>query len=232
MGFFSWLKELLDPQPRFLLGSYNPPSYYHPKSNEDADVAPPAYTAPLVEPSGHTRITFQGTPGFPTEPVTGPPPFSDLDGISPVFFGSAHFNDTSIHPCKIVPALSPSPCRVPYGGKEYHHDGAYSLLPFNPETMELVPSTGGRIPKGRRPIVGGHEKNEKIKLYHAVANVPVRGGIVRVPGKTAPHLSGCNFAWGGTERVFQSNYEILCWRGNAKSDTLQKSSSDSDSWKR
>ncbi|GAW04013.1 hypothetical protein LENED_005776 [Lentinula edodes] len=75
--------------------------------------------------------------------------------------------------------------------------------------MELIPTSGGRIPNGRMPIVGGHERDHNVKLYHAVATVYARGGIVRVPGKTAPHLSGCNFAWGGIERVFRSNYEIL-----------------------
>lgn len=54
--------------------------------------------------------------------------------------------------------------------------------------MELIPTSGGRIPNGRMPIVGGHERDHNVKLYHAVASVYARGGIVRVPGKTAPHL--------------------------------------------
>ncbi|KAJ3905263.1 hypothetical protein F5879DRAFT_951547 [Lentinula edodes] len=218
MGFLGWLKGLLDPVPVDL---HHPSSYQY-EGNTDVDVAPPAYAAPAFELFGHeSRITFQGTPGFPTELVTGSPPCFDLDGASPVFFGSAHFADSSIHPCKIAPALNPSACRVPYGGKEHHHDGPYALLPFDPETMELIPTSGGRIPNGRMPIVGGHERDHNVKLYHAVATVYARGGIVRVPGKTAPHLSGCNFAWGGIERVFRSNYEILCWKeGHSDNDNL------------
>ncbi|KAJ3724136.1 hypothetical protein DFJ43DRAFT_1091139 [Lentinula guzmanii] len=238
MGLFSWLRDLLDPNfdnPR----PHQQPSYLQTENNADAEVAPPAYTAAPIESFGQPRITFQGTPGLPAELATGSPPCFDLDGISPVFFGSAHFADSSIHPCKIVPALSPSVCRVPYGGKEHHHDKAYTLLPYNPETMELVPTSGGRIPTGKRPIVGGHEKDKNIKLFHAVANVSVRGRIVRVPGKTAPHLSGCNFAWGGIERVFQSNYEILCWKeGYSENVNLAAGKYEaspkytSDSWKR
>ncbi|KAJ3840453.1 hypothetical protein EV361DRAFT_799301 [Lentinula raphanica] len=198
--------DLFDPAPSSSTAHRQP---HRIENSSDPESAPPAYSATPMESLGDTRVTFQGMPGFPTEFVTGPPPCRDLDGISPVFFGSAHFDDSSVHPCKIAPGLSPSPCRVPYGSKEHHHNGPYTLLPFNPETMELVPTSGGRIPTGRRPIVGGHERDKDVKLYHAVALVSGRSGIVRVPGKTAPHLSGCNFAWGGIERVFQHNYEIL-----------------------
>jgi len=136
---------------------------------------------------------------------TGRPPLHDADGVSPVFFGSAIF-DNSVHPCKVVPALDPK-CMVPYGGKEHHHHGRFDLLPFDPNTMELIYVSHGHIPAGRRPIEGGYEDNGN-KLYHGVATV----NGVRVPGKTAPHLGGCNVSFGGGEHNIQDNYEILCWR--------------------
>ena len=114
---------------------------------------------------------------------------------------------------------------VPYSGQEYAHHGRYDLLPFDPSTMELVPTSRGEIPAGRRPIEGGYEENGA-KLYHAVANV--QG--VKVPGKTGQHLcvrfyhfmmyilhdlifyipnsGGCNVSFGGSEIAIE-HYELL-----------------------
>ncbi|KAF9071812.1 hypothetical protein BDP27DRAFT_1262045 [Rhodocollybia butyracea] len=226
MGLLGWFRNLFEPQPHNRNSSTQrstqqwSPSHLptHTTDNmymkyDDTPPAPPAYSTvvPAGPSAGPSRITFQESPSFPSQSITGPAPCFDLDG-SPVFFGSAHFPDSSIHPCKIAPALGPSSCRVPYGGGERHHAGPYTLLPFDPETMELVPTSGGKIPEGRRPVEGGHEKDKNVKLYHAVANVTMLGKVVKVPGKTAPHLFGCNFAWGGAERVFRANYEILCWK--------------------
>jgi hypothetical protein len=49
--------------------------------------------------------------------------------------------------------------------------------------MEWVPTSGGRLPQGRRPVEGGYEQNGG-QLYHAYANI--QG--VNVPGKTGEHL--------------------------------------------
>ena len=87
-----------------------------------------------------------------------------------------------MHPCKIAPRLS-NPCRVPYGGQEWEHKGRYDLLPFNPSMMEIVPTSGGHIPPGRRPVEGGYEEDGR-KLYHALAIIDG----VQVPGKCAEHL--------------------------------------------
>ena len=76
-----------------------------------------------------------------------------------------------------------SKCRVPYGGTEWEHHGRYDLLPFRPDTMELVPASDGKVPYGRRPVEGGYEENGA-KLYHALAVV----SGVKVPGKTGEHL--------------------------------------------
>ena len=107
----------------------------------------------------------------------------DADGVSQVFVGSAIFED-SVHPCKIVPSISPS-CRVPYGGTEREHHGRYDLLPVTPD-MEWIPTKEGRIPEGRRPIEGGYE-SDGVTLYHALGNIDG----VSVPGKTGEHLVRC-----------------------------------------
>jgi hypothetical protein len=89
--------------------------------------------------------------------------------------------DGTVQPCKIAPALNP-PCRVPYAGVETEHNGRYDLLPFDPNSMELVRATSGQLPK-KRLVEGGYESNGA-KLYHAIA---VIDGL-RVPGKTGEHL--------------------------------------------
>ncbi|KAJ4476229.1 hypothetical protein J3R30DRAFT_415986 [Lentinula aciculospora] len=162
--------------------------------------SPPDYHAPPPIPSSGYRIRLNENSLFPT--VT--PPFNDADG-SPVFIGSAIFPD-SVHPCKIVPALD-TKCMVPHGGREHHHHGPYDLLPFDPQTMEFVRTSRGEVPPGRRPVEGGYEDNGN-KLYHGIATV----SGVSVPGKTGPHLGGCNVSFAGGEHIIHENYDILCWR--------------------
>ena len=151
---------------------------------------PPGYTPPAglppqrqVPPSGY-RLPL-GRPGlaFPGLDQTREAPFTDRDGKSPVFLGSAIMEDgEGVHPCKIAPNL-PTPCRVPFGGREREHHGRYDLLPFVPELMEFVLTEHGRVPPGRRPVKGGFEKSGQ-ELYHAVAVI----NGVKVPGKTGAHL--------------------------------------------
>ena len=166
--------------------SFPIPEYHEP---------PPSYTPPAaalpqphhqqqqqVPPSGY-RVPL-GTPGqpFPGIDKTREAPFTDADGKSPVFLGSAIMEDGSVHPCKVAPKL-PSPCRVPFGGGEREHRGRYDLLPFVPELMEFVLTSRGQVPPGRRPVKGGFEKSGQ-ELYHAVATI----NGVRIPGKTGAHL--------------------------------------------
>lgn len=149
-------------------------------SKEDPSLPPPPYTPARPPPSGY-RIALDGSSSFPKQAFTKDAPCLDTGGTAPVFLGSAIFNN-SVHPCKIVPHLTPH-CRVPYGGSEVEHPGRYDLLPFDPETMEWVPSSLGRIPSHRRPVQGGYEENGA-RLYHALATVR----DVKVPGKTGEHL--------------------------------------------
>ena len=133
----------------------------------------------LPPPSGF-RIPLGAKAEFPPSYQVGSPACMDADGVSPVFVGSAIFDD-SVHPCKIAPSVNP-PCRVPYGGTEFEHKGRYDLLPITPD-MEWVPTKDGEVPSGRRPIEGGYESNGG-KLYHALGNI----NGVDVPGKTGKHL--------------------------------------------
>ncbi|KAG1717631.1 uncharacterized protein EDB91DRAFT_1198784 [Suillus paluster] len=170
---------------------------------------PPPYPTPMTPtprppPSG-IRIPLQLNSRIPDLRSTRAPPCYDGDGVSPVFIGSAIFQ-SSVHPCKIAPHL-PFPCRVPYAGTEVEHQGRYDLLPFDPDAMEWVCTSLGRIPQGRYPVAGGYEE-DGTNLYHARARV----GQTWVPGKTGEHLGGCNVAYGGQEHVVSTSYEILCWR--------------------
>ena len=133
----------------------------------------------LPPPSGF-RIPIASNAEFPPLNQVGPPPCVDANGVSPVYVGSAIFDD-SVHPCKIAPSVHP-PCRVPYGGTERAHHGRYDLLPITPD-MEWVPTRNGEVPPGRRPVEGGYESDGE-KLYHALGNIDG----VNVPGKTGKHL--------------------------------------------
>lgn len=154
-------------------------STHHSSAPGQPSPTSPTHPQGTPPPSGF-RVPLTTTGAFPLNHA-GQPVSHDADGQSPIFLGSALF-EKSVHPCKIAPALIP-PCRVPYGGQETEHQGRYDLLPFDPNTMEWVPTSQGRIPPGRRPVEGGYEDYGS-KLYHGIGVV---GGI-KVPGKTGEHL--------------------------------------------
>ena len=148
---------------------------------------PPSYTpstivpVPQVPPSGYRIPLSLPGPPFPGVERTREAPFTDADGKSPVFIGSA-IMQYSVHPCKIAPNQAHH-CYVSYGGEEVLHRGRYDLLPFVPEQMEFVPTSHGRVPPGRTPVKGGFE-HDGAELYHAVAVIDG----VKVPGKTGINL--------------------------------------------
>lgn len=193
---------------------------------------PAVLPVPQVPPSGY-RVPLSSMPGgppskFPGVERTRAAPFTDVDGKSRVFVGSA-IMEYSVHPCKITPDKEHH-CEVSYGGSEVQHNGRYDLLPFVPEHMEFVKTSHGRVPYGRRPVKGGFENDGK-ELYHAVAVIDG----VRVPGKTGAHLvrpwhfpvavvcmwkvglmshliscqGAANVPYGGKEYVVRDDYEIL-----------------------
>jgi Protein of unknown function (DUF3421) len=177
------------PLPLPLSPPHDPPPTYVPSTSTTTtskSFATPTLNVDQVPPSGfRIPLSTQGSE-FPSIDKTRAAPFTDGDGRSPVFIGSA-LMQYSVHPCKVAPHLAPpSACRVPYGGLEHAHHGRYDLLPFIPERMEFVQTSHGRIPPARRPVKGGFENNGA-ELYHAAAIIDG----VRVPGKTGVHLV-CN----------------------------------------
>ncbi|KAK2467365.1 hypothetical protein APHAL10511_000600 [Amanita phalloides] len=174
-------------------------------SNGSQDKPPPSYHQNFPPTSGN-RIGLSATSPFPGPPEACAPPCIEPDG-SYVYFGSALF-ERSIFPCKIRVrhGARPEPI-VSYGGHEHPHPGRYDLLPFAPDQMELVPTSRGRIPHGRRPVDGGYEEGGR-KLYHAIGIV----NGVRVPGKTGEHLGCCYVGHAGIEHAIYDDYDILCWR--------------------
>ena len=99
---------------------------------------------------------------------------------NPVFFASAEING-SIVPGKFSEEWD-VPFRVAYGHEE-HSLTSGTILKFDSELIELVETSGGDIPEGRIPVVGGREPDGTV-LYHAVAEVQ---GL-RIPGKAGKHL--------------------------------------------
>jgi hypothetical protein len=169
--------------------SYSPPSTSISTVQPVPQVPPSGYRIPLGMPAGpSSHSSFP--PSFPGIERTREAPFSDADGKSPVFIGSALMQD-SVHPCKIVPNMQNEPCHVSYGGREVAHEGRYDLLPFVPALMEFVPTSNGHVPHGRRPVKGGFEQNGT-ELFHAVAVIDG----VKVPGKTGIHLVRARFFFG------------------------------------
>jgi hypothetical protein len=160
-----------------------PPSYSPPSTSTSTSNVQPVQSVPQVPPSGYRiPLGVPSTPSFPGIERTREAPFTDADGKSPVFIGSALMQD-SVHPCKIVPGMQNQACRVAFGGSEVAHEGRYDLLPFVPALMEFVPAANGHVPHGRKPVRGGFEQNG-VELYHAVAVIDG----VKVPGKTGTHL--------------------------------------------
>ena len=171
-----------------------PPSYSPPSTSTSTSAVQPVpqgppsgYRIPLGMPAVPPSSPSSSYPSFPGIEKTREAPFTDSDGRSPVFIGSALMQD-SVHPCKIVPSFRNEPCRVSYGGREIAHEGRYDLLPFVPALMEFVPTSNGHVPHGRMPVKGGFEQNGS-ELYHAVAVIDG----VKVPGKTGIHLVRATF---------------------------------------
>jgi len=184
---------------------HEPPPSYTLSSTSTTRTMTAVLPVPQVPPSGYRVPLSMPGPPFPGVERTRAAPFTDADGKSRVFVGSA-LMEYSVHPCKITPDKDHH-CHVSYGGSEMQHNGRYDLLPFVPEHMEFVKTSHGRVPYGRRPVKGGFENDGK-ELYHAVAVIDG----VKVPGKTGAHLGAANVPYDGKEYVVRDDYEILCWK--------------------
>ncbi|KIJ64772.1 hypothetical protein HYDPIDRAFT_51951, partial [Hydnomerulius pinastri MD-312] len=126
------------------------------------------------------RIQIDRKSPLPDTSRYGLPPCFDAEG-NPVFFGSACVNK-SIQPCKVTLKNNNLICSIPHGLVEYVQKGPFTVLPFA-DNMILVPTSGGRIPPGCRPVVGGADEKGR-PLHHAIACVRQE----RIPGRTSQHL--------------------------------------------
>ncbi|KAK0485416.1 hypothetical protein EDD18DRAFT_1196247 [Armillaria luteobubalina] len=168
----------------------------------------PSHQAPIRSspPSSGFRVPLNGTCAWPPWELTGEPPI--MNGDWPIYFGSAIF-DKSVHPGKVEPKCQSPPCSVVLDGDILYHSGRYDLLPFDPDTMELVCTSEGRIPAGRRPVKGGYEA-DGMPLYHGIVTHQDHDTKHRIPGETSPHLHGCVYTFYGVRLA--TNHEILCWK--------------------
>ncbi|PBK98331.1 ankyrin [Armillaria gallica] len=161
-------------------------------------------------PSSGFRFPLHGSSSLPLKNLAGSPPCINWKN-DPIYFGSAIIGK-SVHPCKIEPNRHelPAPCSVVFNETVVFITDSerYDMLPFNPDTMDLVCTSEGSIPAGRRPIKGGYEE-DGMPLYHGMA---VHHDGRRVPGMTSPSLHGCVYSYHDKVHVTTNNYEILCWK--------------------
>ena len=110
--------------------------------------------------------------------VTSYPAATDLDGTTSLYFGSA------ILPGEILPGkvVQMHTCQVLHNDTVVERKVGFSILPLSAE-MELVPTSRGVIPQGRRPVEGNYDAQGR-KLFHAMLYVVGR----QFPGMCAEHL--------------------------------------------
>ncbi|KAK0432016.1 hypothetical protein EV421DRAFT_1851145 [Armillaria borealis] len=182
--------------------------YMMPQTNVNQQRTPSGHQAltRCPPPSSGFRVPLNGTCAWPPLELTGEPAI--MIGDWPIYFGSAIF-DKSVHPGKVEPKCQDPPCSVVLDGDIIYHPGRYDLLPFDPDTMELVCTSEGRIPDGRRPVKGGYEE-DGMPLYHGIVTHLDKNNKVRIPGEANPRLRGCVYTFFGVHLA--TNHEILCWK--------------------
>ncbi|KAH8813407.1 hypothetical protein DL96DRAFT_1716315 [Flagelloscypha sp. PMI_526] len=151
---------------------------------------------------GTTRIRMNWDSSFADASKFGQPPTFDRNG-KPLYFASL------IHESQVIPGKAGDHLHrkvgAPLRGKELTGP-QFDILPFDPTTMELVPSSNGIIPGGRRPIEGGYEANGT--TYHALVHVDG----VYLPGKFHEHSHGAHASSNGKEHYRLENYKLLVWK--------------------
>ncbi|SJL14351.1 uncharacterized protein ARMOST_17807 [Armillaria ostoyae] len=184
------------------------PEMLEPQAVVDQQRAPSSgYQVPTQQlPTSGFRLPLQGSSHSDLPPLylAGQPIVNWPEYF--IYFGSA-ICDKSVHPCKIEYNMRhlPSPCTVVLDNTVISHKGRYDLLQFNPDTMELVCVSEGRIPAGRRPIKGGYEE-DGMPLYHGVGT---HHNGHKIPGETSPRLGGCVYANDDNVHL-ATDHEILC----------------------
>jgi hypothetical protein len=175
---------------------------------EDAPVAAPRTSA--SSPGGRSARTIHlhtaSPSSFPPAHISLAPASHDFDK-SPLYFGRAYLANGCITPCKLIVKRDADEviCYAPFDGHELWHEGAYDLVPFDRERMELVRVESGvgldagvyrgegPARRSMRPVRGGKEHGRceagEVEMWHAVAEMRGEGGVrVRTPGKAAVHL--------------------------------------------
>lgn len=153
-----------------LLGSCPPERVVPKNTSTRPDQARPGDKDPAAT---NLRVTVSDLPT-----VTSHPAATDLDGTTSLYFGSA------ILPGEILPGkvVQMRTCKVLHNDAVVERNVGFSILPFSVE-MELVPTSRGAIPQGRRPVEGNYDRQGR-KLYHAMLYVVGR----QFPGMCAEHL--------------------------------------------
>ncbi|KAN0100050.1 hypothetical protein V8E55_000034 [Tylopilus felleus] len=127
---------------------------------------------------------------------------TDLNGITPLYFASATL------PGEVLPgkAGQTRTCHILHNDAVEERNLGFNLLPFS-DKMELVATSRGVIPHGRRPVEGNYDSQGR-NLYHAILYVVGR----RFPGMCAEHLGGAQGVLEGKKYVSDTGYDILCWK--------------------
>jgi hypothetical protein len=165
----------------------------------------------LPPPRSGYRIRMKHGENFPLQHV-GDPPFRDLNGDA-VYLGSALIKNnmgiTAIVPCKITPHLVPQN-RVTWNGTEDSvHE--FEILPFDPNRMEWVKTSNGKIPGGKTPVEGGYIGPNHERLFHAYGSVDWGNRQITCPGKTSESMGGASLPFGCRDNRVKDDYYILVW---------------------
>lgn len=131
-----------------------------------------AHRATQATCGSQRRIYFVGIPSRPSTAINAgdvaETPGRDSDGQK-LFFGSVHIEDTNgireIRPCTIGFG---STRRLEHGYLRASPHASFTLLPFDPMTMELVEARSGFMPYNRRAVEGGYNLQGNT-LYHGVS---------------------------------------------------------------
>ena len=107
-------------------------------------------------------------------------------------------------PCKVLPALMPTPVRFSDDNVELRMDRnqLFYICPIDGAKMEWVQAAYGEPPPGRRLVQAGFDDNGR-PWYHAVALI----NGVKVAGKVGP-LGGAAVPLNGKEEI-REHYQVL-----------------------
>ncbi|TFK45348.1 hypothetical protein OE88DRAFT_1223907 [Heliocybe sulcata] len=196
--------------------------FWHQEPQEDTILMPEELDAMLYQAAygrGSMPLYLDTSSLQPGQKYLGPPVAYDADN-NPVYLGVVEL-DGGMIPCKVNPALSPWPVRAPGPNwQERRPQGRFILLPFDPSTMEWLPSTHGRVPPGKKAVEAGYSADRRTMYYHGLVNIDLGDGRrIQVPGVATSLLpsyggwqgptGGCMYVYGCGVRSTVDDYSIL-----------------------